>query len=82
MKFSWQGMQAREILKLLGTLFGLTLSAQNVDRFLLRKLDKKIQVWSQTRLNLSSREVVANGVLSSNLLYFQGIWEGSKAEVS
>jgi hypothetical protein len=40
--FHWQWMAAREVSKLLGVPFGLTLSAGDVDQFLFAKVDKKL----------------------------------------
>jgi hypothetical protein len=81
-RYSWQWAQAGELWKLLGTPFGLTLNTQDIDLFLLAKIDKKIQTWSKTQLNLAGHEVIANGVMTSTLLYFLGIWGGTKAGVN
>jgi hypothetical protein len=77
-RFGWQWAQASEISKLLG----LTLVTQDVDSFLLVKVDKKIQTWSKVQLNLVGREIIANNVLTSTLLYFLGIWGGTKTSVA
>jgi hypothetical protein len=71
-----QWAELGDISKLLGTPFGLSLSADDVDQFLIEKIDKKLKYWITTRINNTGRAVVANGILISTALFFLAIWEG------
>jgi hypothetical protein len=64
---------------LLGLPFGLTLSMEQVDQFLIERTKRKINHWSTVRLNSTGRAVIANGVFVLATLYFLSIWAGSKA---
>jgi hypothetical protein len=55
---------------LLRSPFGLTLSSSDVNQFLADKVDKKLLYWTSQRLNAAGREVIANSVLISSMLYF------------
>jgi hypothetical protein len=68
--FRWQWASVGEVSKLLGSPFGLTLSMQDVDSFLSAKIDRKLAYWSSLKLNAARKEVVANGILISSMLYF------------
>jgi hypothetical protein len=81
-QFGWQWAEAGDVSKLLGAPFGLTLSTQDVDSFLVDKIEAKLKYWATTKLNFAGREVIVNGVLISSLLYFLGIWGGTKAGIS
>jgi hypothetical protein len=70
-----------DITKFLGAPFGLTLSSSDVNTFLLDKLDKKLTYWSTKKHNAVGREVISNGVLVSTMLYFLGIWSGTKVGI-
>jgi hypothetical protein len=48
----------------------LTLSSSDVNQFLADKVDKKLLYWTSQRLNAAGREVIANSVLISSMLYF------------
>jgi hypothetical protein len=43
---------------------------QDVDSFLSAKIDRKLAYWSSLKLNAARKEVVANGILISSMLYF------------
>jgi hypothetical protein len=71
-----------DISKLLGAPFGVSLSTANVNQILLEKIDRKLQYWCTTHLNLAGREVVVNGVLISACLYYLALWGGTKKGVA
>jgi hypothetical protein len=75
-----QWAELGDISKLLGTPFGLSLSADDVDQFLIEKIDKKLKYWITTRINNTGRAVVANGILISTALFFLAIWEGGGSD--
>jgi hypothetical protein len=65
-----------DISKLLGTAFGLSISVDDADQFLMEKIDKKLKYWITTRVNNTGRAVVANRILISTALFFRAIWGG------
>ena len=67
--------------KLLGAIFGLSLSTANVDNFLHAPLVKKLTHWSSTRINPTGREMVPNNVILSSLFFYLFIWGGTKKRV-
>ena len=67
--------------KLLEAPFGLSLATKDVDSFLFDKLTKKLVHWSTTKLNPTSRSVVANSVFLSSTFFFLSIWGGSRKGV-
>jgi hypothetical protein len=77
--FQWASNQ--DISKLLGTPFGLSISATDVDCFLSERMDKKLRYWSGRKLNLTGRTIIGNSVLISTTLYFLAIWGGSSSRV-
>jgi hypothetical protein len=62
---------------LLGSPFGISLSTEQIDQFLVERIGKKIDFWATVRLNSAGRAVIANGVMVSATLYFLSIWAGS-----
>jgi hypothetical protein len=80
-QLGWQWAEENEISKLLGTPFGLTLSASSVDQFLLTRTDKQLQYWSNTRINRTGRAVISNAILIGAALFFLSIWGGTQAGV-
>jgi hypothetical protein len=67
-----------QLSKLLGTPFGVNLHTQDVDNFLLSKIQKKLDYWVSVHLSLSGRAIIANSVLLSTLYYFISLWGGSR----
>jgi hypothetical protein len=80
-RFQWLWARDEELTTLLGSPFGLTLSTEQVDQFLVERIEQKINYWATVRLNSTGRAVIANGVLVSSTLYFLSIWAGSKARI-
>jgi hypothetical protein len=56
--------------------FNLTISSDDVDSFLLDRMDKKLRYWVGRKLNFIGRTIIANIVLISTTLYFLAIWGG------
>ena len=77
----WTWVSREEVSKLLGTPFGLSLNTTDIDNLLLNKVDRKLEHWVKTKLNLAGRVVVANSVLISSMLYFLAIWGGSSSGI-
>jgi hypothetical protein len=74
--FQWQWADNHDISKLLGAPFGMELTTEDADTFLMNKIDKKLDYWTTVRLNSAGRVVISNSVLISTMLYFLGIWGG------
>jgi hypothetical protein len=72
--FRWQWAEGGEISKLLGAPFGMDITTEDANSFLMAKIEKKLMYWVTVRLNSAGREVIANSVLVSSLLYFLAIW--------
>lgn len=70
-----------DISKLLGTPFGLDMTSNDVNEFLLAKVRKKLLHWCQAKVNVTGRGVVVNSVLLSSMFFFLVIWGGTKAGV-
>jgi exonuclease III len=68
-----------EVSKLLGTPFGMTLTSADVDKFLLERINKKLDYWCKVRNNSMGRVVIVNSVLLSSTLFFVSIWGGTQA---
>jgi hypothetical protein len=64
----WKWSSARKVLKLLGSLFGLTLISADVNEFSSAKIKKKLLYWLSIHLNAAGREIITNSVLISSLL--------------
>ena len=73
----WQWAREGDLLKLLGTPFGLDLTTEDVDSFLLKRAIAKLTYWTSIHLSLSSRAITMNQVLLSSLWYFASFWSGS-----
>jgi hypothetical protein len=56
--------------KLLGLSFGIDITTNDVDQFLMDKIVKKSHYWTTLKLSLASRAVVVNMVLPSTLWFF------------
>jgi hypothetical protein len=76
-QFRWQWIGEGEVSKLLGTPFGLFLRADQVDEFLLERVENQLKYWTTTRMNSTGRGVICNGVLNSATIYFLAIWGGT-----
>jgi hypothetical protein len=76
-RFPWRWVQEEEVTMLLGSPFGISLSTEQIDQFLVERIGKKIDFWATVRLNSAGRAVIANGVMVSTTLYFLSIWAGS-----
>lgn len=70
------------VCKLLAVPFGLSLSTDNVNDFLHKKLTDKLTHWSNAKVNRPGRGVVANGILLSSLFFFFSVWGGTKKGVA
>jgi hypothetical protein len=57
------------------------MSTRGVDKFLMNKIDKKLQYWTSICLNVYGREVIASSNLTSTCLYFLALRGGTKASV-
>jgi hypothetical protein len=71
-----------DVCKLLGTAFGLSLSAEDSDEFLLARINNSLGYWSATKVNSTGRGIVVNSVLLSSTYYFTSIWGGTKKGVA
>ena len=76
LRITWANEE--EVSKLVEAPFGLSLATKDVDSFLFDKLTKKLVHWSTTKINSTSRSVVANNVLLSSTFFFLSIWGGSR----
>jgi hypothetical protein len=65
--------------KLLGVVFGLELSATDVDNFLESKIVKKLNYWCSTKMHVTGRGIIVNGVLLSMTYFFLAVWGGDEA---
>jgi hypothetical protein len=68
--------QNEELEKLLGAVFGLSLIATDLDEFLKDKIIKKLGYWYHTKIHVTKRGVIVNGVLLSMAYFFLAIWGG------
>jgi hypothetical protein len=73
----WQWAQEGELTKLLGSPFGLDISSQELDEFLIKRIEKKLTYWISVHLSFSGRVTIINQVLLSSLWYFVSVWAGS-----
>jgi hypothetical protein len=62
-----------DLSKLLGTPFGLSITTEEVDEFLLARTNRKLQYWTTQRLNSTSRAVICNGILAATAMFFLAI---------
>jgi hypothetical protein len=67
---------ADDISKLLGTPFGIDISSEDVNKFLLDRKDKKLQYRTSRKLNNIGRSIICNGILTSSTMFFLAIWGG------
>jgi hypothetical protein len=65
-QFQFQWVSEHNLSKLLGTPFGISLSSQDVNDFLLTRTDKKLQYWTTKKLNSTGRAVICNGILRAS----------------
>jgi hypothetical protein len=68
--FGCQVVVEKNLIKLLGTPFGLDLDVADVDEFLFQKIQKDLQYWSSIFLSLAARAIIVNSVLLSTTWYF------------
>jgi exonuclease III len=73
----WKWAQEHELVKMLGTPFGMDLSTEEIDSFLLQKVQKKLSYWTSSYLSLSGRATILNQVLLATIWYFVAAWGGS-----
>jgi hypothetical protein len=59
-------------------MFGLSLGSTDVDKFLLKKVQHKLNYWASTKLSLVGRKMIINNILLSSLWYFVSVWGGTK----
>ena len=79
LSISWANEEG--VSKLLGALFGLSLTTTDVDSFLHDKLTKKLIHWNAAKINPTDRCIVANSMLLSSTFFFLSVWGGSKRGV-
>jgi hypothetical protein len=70
-----------DISKLLGTAFGLSITAGDVDSFLLDRVNRSLQYWSTTKVNATGRGTIVNGVLLSSTYFFTSLSGGTQKGV-
>jgi hypothetical protein len=58
--------------------FGLELSSSDVDEFLKGKMMKKLNYWYTTKIHVTGRGLIVNGVLLSTTYFFLAIWGGTQ----
>lgn len=63
--------------KLLGVAFGLNLEVQDVNAFLMEKIQKKFKFWSTIHLAIAKIGIIVNSILNFSLWFFMAIWYGS-----
>jgi hypothetical protein len=68
-----------EVSKLLGTPFGMNINSGDVDKFLLDRVNKKLEYWCKLKHKSIGRAVVVNSVLLSSTIFFVSIWGGTLA---
>jgi hypothetical protein len=68
-----------EVSKLLGTPFGMLITSGDVDKFLLDRVNKKLDYWCKLKHNSIGRAVIINSVLLSSTIFFVSIWGGTQA---
>jgi hypothetical protein len=73
-RVGFQWATAQDVSTLLGTPFELSISSEEVDNFLLDRMDKKLSYWAGCKLNLTRQTVIGNTVLLLAMLYFLAIW--------
>jgi hypothetical protein len=71
LRVSWAGND--ELGKLLGAVFDLELSTADVDEFLETKIVKKLNYWCSTKMHVTGRGIIVNGVLLSTTYFFLAI---------
>jgi hypothetical protein len=72
------GLHLTPSLKLFSTLFGLSLGLADVDKFLLEKVQHKLNYSASKKLTLVRRKVIVNNILLSSFWYFVSVWGGTK----
>jgi hypothetical protein len=72
----------QDLSKLLGTPFGLSMSAQCVDEFLVERVHKSLRYWCTTKVNSTGRGVVVNKILLSSIFFFISIWDGTQKGIA
>lgn len=78
--YNWAWAEETDITKLLGTPFDFNLHTHDVDKFLIKKIAKKLEYWATMKLSLAGRAIIINQVLLSTLWFFISVWgESSKA---
>jgi hypothetical protein len=75
LNISWAG--DADVNKLLGTVFGLSLTSGDVDTFFLDRINKSLSYWSTTKVNATRRGMVVNGKLLSSTYFFTSLWGAS-----
>lgn len=73
---TWAAIE--DVSKLLGAIFRMVLKLEDVDQFLIDQTRKSLKYWCSTKIKLTRRVTVVNGVLLSTLYFFLAIWVGSK----
>jgi hypothetical protein len=72
----------KDVSKLLGTTFGLSLSTCNIDDFLPDRIHNSLGYWSATKINSTGHGTIVNSILLSSTFYFTSIWGGTKKGVA
>lgn len=71
-------MEGSKVSKLLGAPFGMDITTEDTNGFLMAKIEKRLMYWITMRLNSARQEVITNNVLVSSLLYILAIWGGAR----
>jgi hypothetical protein len=71
-----------EVNKLLGMVYGLSLTSWNAHESLVGRINKSLGYWSSTKINSTCKGTVVNGVLLSSTCFFIFVWDGTKKGVS
>ena len=66
-----------DISKLLGMAFGLLITSEKVDGFLLDRINQFQEYWSTTKVNPTERGALVNGVFLSSTYFFTSVWGGT-----
>ena len=73
----WRWAQEKDLLKLLGTPFGIDPSSDCIDQFLISRVTKKLSYRTAQKLSLVGRALIVKQVLFSTLWIFVSVWQGT-----
>ena len=75
LRYIWANLG--DVVKLLGTAFGLEFPSSDYDLFQHARIDKKLTCWSTVPMNPTTRVIIGNGVIEATTLFYLSIWGGS-----